>query len=249
MNSLDLLGLSIVILFTILIFFFTATRKRWPVKMRAIPAFRALGIAIERAVEGGQRIHISLGTGSLVARETAPALVGLSVLKRIISASGFSDRPTLVTTGNGALMILAQDTMQRAYQRVRASERYEPTAARMLGPTPYSYLATLPHIIKDEEVSVHILYGSFGMEGALATYFGERRDLFVISGTQDVQSQALMYALSNTTLIGEEVFAGGAYLNVHPTHRASLQAQDVVRWLLLLIILGGSILATIGDSL
>jgi hypothetical protein len=41
-----------------------------------------------------------------------------------------------------------------------------------------------------------------------------------------------MYAAAHDPLIGEELFAGGAYLDVNPMHEASLHAQDVARWII-----------------
>jgi hypothetical protein len=43
-------------------------------------------------------------------------------------------------------------------------------------------------------------------------------------------------------LIGEELYAVGAYLKTGPIHIASLRAQDLLRWVIILAILLGSIL-------
>jgi hypothetical protein len=50
-------------------------------------------------------------------------------------------------------------------------------------------------------------------------------------------------------LVGEEVFAVGAYLDVSPLHKASLRAQDVVRYLVVGAILAGALLHTLGIGL
>jgi hypothetical protein len=94
-----------------------------------------------------------------------------------------------------------------------------------------------------------MLVGSFGSEVALAADFGERQRAFVLAGTDDIQSQALLYVTAEHPLIGEEVFAGGAYLNVGPLHRASLRAEDLLRTLIVALILIGTVLRTLGDLL
>ncbi len=246
MSSSNSIAGILLLLFAVLLVVFTVMRKRWPPFFRSIGSFNLLGRAIENSVETGERIHLSLGTGNLTGRESAPALVGLSMLERIISAAAVSDRPTVVTTADGSLMILAQDTLKRSYARVRAGERYESSGARMIGATPYSYAASFPAFLQQDEVSVHIINGSFGIEGGLAASFAEQKDLFVMAGTDDLQIQALMYAVSDNSLVGEEVFAGGAYLHANPMHSASLQTEDVIRWLIIGVILAGSVLAAIG---
>jgi hypothetical protein len=240
-----LVGALVFVLFVGLLILYAVLGRRWPTVFRPIAGYEALGRAIERAVEGGERVHLSLGTGSVTGAESAPALAGLAVLGRVAAATTMSDRPAVVTAADGAMMILAQDTLRSAYRRVGASDRYQATSARMLGPTPYSYVAGLPTLLATEDVSVHMLIGSFGAEGALAADFGERQQKFVLAGTDDIQTQALLYATAENALIGEEVFAGGAYLNVGPLHPASLRAQDAVRLLIIVAILVGTLVRTI----
>ena len=246
LGSVDFLGLLVLLLFFGLLLGFAAVGRNWPTVFRPVRGFEELGTAIERAVEAGERVHLSLGTGSVIGSDCAPALAGLAMLSRVASVTTMSDKPVVVTAGDGAMTMLAQETLRSAYQQAKAGERYRPASGRMLGPTPFSYVASLPVLIASEDVSVHILAGSFGAEGALAADFGERKQAFVIAGTNDAQSQALFYATAEYPMIGEEIFAGGAYLNVGPLHRASLRAQDAVRMLIVVLILVGTVLRALG---
>jgi hypothetical protein len=247
MSAEALQGIAALAAFVLLMIGFAAADRRWPIVLRQIPAFEGLAKAIERAVEAGERVHLSLGTGSVIGPESAPALAGLSVLTRIARATSMSDRPAVATAGDGAMAILASDTLRSAYEEVGAGELYEPTSGRLLGPTPFSYVAGLPGVLDNEQVSVHMLSGSFGFEAGLAAEFGERARVYVIGGTDDVQSQALLYAVAQYPLIGEEVFAGPAYLEVGRLHKSSLRAQDAVRFALMLLIVLGVIVTTLGD--
>jgi hypothetical protein len=242
-------GIGVLLLFFALLITFAVFGRQWPVEYRRMKGFEELGTAIERAVESGERVHLSLGTGSVIGSDSAPAFAGLSILSRIATATTISDKPIVVTAGDGAMAMLAQSTLRTAYERARASERYRPIYGRMLGPTPFSYIASLPILLSTEDVSVHILTGSFGFEGALAADFGERKGAFVLAGTDDVQSQALLYVTAAEPLVGEEVFVAGAYMNVGPLHHASLRSQDIIRWLIIGTILIGTILRTLGVGL
>jgi hypothetical protein len=221
--------------------------RRWPAVFRPLPAYDDLGEAIERAVEAGERVHVSLGTGSVIGSDCAPALAGLTMVSRIAEITSASDRPVVVTAGDAAMALLAQDTLRSTYNRINASDAYSPDSGRMLGPTPVSYIANLPVLIDTEKVSVHVLAGSFGYEGALAADFGNRQNAFSLAGTDDVQSQALIYATAEEPLVGEELFAGGAYFNQHPIHRAGLRIQDLMRMILIGAILAGTIIQTLGS--
>ncbi len=249
MTAINIQGLLLLGAFVGLMLGAAAISRRWPATFRPIAAFDALGKAIERAVEAGERVHLSLGTGSVVGPESAPAFAGLAALSRIARATSMSDRPAVVTAGDGAMAILARDTLRSSYGEVGASDLYDPTSGRLLGPTPFSYVAGLPSVLTNESVSVHMLSGFYGFEAGLAAEFGERARAFVIGGTNEVQSQALLYVTAQNPLIGEEVFASGAYLGANELHRASLRAQDIIRIGLIILILLGVIMATFEDLL
>lgn len=241
-----IVGLLIVLSMVALLVGFTVLEARRRSVFRPLPGLDALGVAIEKAVEAGKRVHLSLGTGSVTGFESAPAFAGLAVLRRVAAMTSMSDKPVVATSGDGAMVLLAQDTLRSAYEEVGSRGRYEPTAARLLGPTPFSYVATLPTMLDTEDVSVHLLSGSYGPEGALAADMGERKQALVLAGTEQVQSQALLYATAQYPLIGEEVFATGAYLDVGRMHRASLRVQDLARWVIVAAILAGTLLRTLG---
>lgn len=249
MSGVNLIGLAVLILFLGLLIFFLIIGNRRPAVFRTIRGYESLKAAIERAVEAGERVHLSLGTGSVIGADSAPAYAGLVLLKSVASTTTLSDKPVLATSGDGAMAILAQDSLRSAYAEAGVEERYQALSGRMLGPTPWSYVANLPILLPSEDVSVHILAGSFGSEGALAADFGERFECFTLGGTDDAQTQALLYATAEHPLIGEEIFAAGAYMDVGNVHKASLRVQDTIRMIIVIGILIGAVLSIFGVAL
>jgi hypothetical protein len=201
------------------------------------------------AVEAGSRLHISLGRGSLTGPESATAFVGLSILERLIRSASAGDNPPVATTGDASLSILSRDTISGAYRDIGISEHYEPTSGQLTGLTPFSYAAgTLP-IVEDEKSNTHILIGHFGNEVALIADSGERKNDLTLAGTDNLPAQAILYATAQEPLIGEEVYASGAYLQTGPMHTASLRAQDIIRWILIVFILLGILFKFMGIDL
>ena len=125
-----------------------------------------------------------------------------------------------------------------------ALSNYDLSAGRVTGLTPFSFAAGTIPVIREEAVSANLLIGTFGNEIALISGAGGRRVL-TLAGTDNLPAQAILYATADEQLIGEELFAGGAYVGAGPMHIASLHAQDVIRWLLIGILtistLGGLI--------
>ena len=247
MTIIGILGLAFTLaFFGLIILFAVVGREQPPPKLRAIPAFNKLRRSIGLAVESGSRLHLSIGRGNLTGPESAVAFVALSVLERLIKLTSTSDRPPTATTGNASLAIVSQDTLIGTYRDIGISDRYTPTAGQLTGFTPLSYAAGTTPIIQDEKTNTHILIGNFGNEIALITDAGERSGDLTLAGTDNLPAQAILYATAEEPLIGEEVFASGAYLRAGLMHFASLRAQDILRWLLVIIILAGSALKIAG---
>jgi hypothetical protein len=230
-----------VIMFALLMIVFWVINRRMKGRnLRDIPSFSNLQRAIDLAVEDGKRLHISIGHGDITGPKSAAALVGLSMLKRIITIASESDKPPVATAGDGALALLAQDTLRGTYHSMGTLSHFDPNMGRATGITPFSYAAgTLP-VIYDEDVSANVLAGTFGSEVALITAAGEQNQSLTMAGADSVPAQAILYATAHEPLIGEELYAGGAYIDAGPMHTASLHAQDIMRWLLVLIMIGGA---------
>lgn len=244
----ELIALILLILFVALVIAFVVYERlrEGGRNLREIPAFARLLYAIGLAVEDGKRLHISVGTSDMTGEHSAAALAGLSILDRVARTASISDNPPVATTGDGSLSILVQDTLTGAYRGIGERSLFEPSQARLTGVTPFSYAAGAIPLIADEDVSANILAGHLGPELALITEAADRARAFTLAGTDSLPGQAVMMATAQETLIGEELFAGGAYLRAGKVHTASLRAQDVLRWLLISAILAGGILELIG---
>jgi len=240
-----ILGLIFILFFLGLMIFFAIRSRRKPTgPLRDIPAFYKLRRSVGLSVESGNRLHLSLGRGNLISTQSAVAFIGLSALARIASATSMSDRPPVATSGDGGIAILSQDTLSATSRKHRAE--FDPMSGRLSGLTPYSYAAGTLSLIHDGDVSANVLLGSFGSEVALINEAGERTGSLTLAGTDDIAAQSVIFASAHEPLIGEETYASGAYLGAGPMHVASLNAQDILRWVLAGSIVVGSILKLVG---
>ncbi len=78
------------------------------------------------------------------------------------------------------------------------------------------------------------------------TWAAEREAGFSLGGSDDLAAQAILYASAREPLVGEELYAGGAYLDAGPAHTASLRAQDFIRLGIVVVIVAGAILKFFG---
>ncbi len=240
-------GLALILVFALFIGTFALIKSTIkPTGLRLIPGLQELKKAIERSVEEGKRLHVSLGVGGLNGLPGASVLVGLSMLFRLARTAATGDCPPVATSGDGTVAILSQDVQQTAYRETGAQERYTPISGQLSGLTPWSFAAgTLP-VIFDQNVSASVLVGHFGSEVALLADASERNGNQLFAGSDSLSAQAILYAAVQNPLVGEELYAGGAYLGAGKIHIASLRAQDAFRWLLIITLLAGAVLKFTG---
>ena len=241
-----MLALGLLALAAVLLLGLTLWRRRSPAALRLINAYEQLNRSVGLAVESGTRLHISLGRGNFLTARGGSALAGLSMLRRLAERTSLSDRPPVVTSGDASLAILSQDTLQAGYRAAGAQEQYRFTTGRLAGLTPFSYAAGTLSTIHDENVSANIVLGDLGAESALLAEASDRENTSLIAASDDLAAQSVFFASSQETLIGEELFAAGAYVGAGASHEASLHVQDILRWLIILAILIGSLLKLVG---
>lgn len=244
MNS--IFGLVLVLIAAGLLLALTFIKRKSMPNFREIPAFTRLKRAIGISVEDGTRLHISLGRSGLQTPDAAPGLAGLAMLRHLSEQTSASDKPPVVTSGAADLAILTRDTLQAGYKAAGAEEIYNPATGRLTGLTPFSFAAGAIPSIRDENVSSNVLIGYFGPEVALLTDTAERTNSPTVAAAVDPATQAVLYASVDDPLIGEELFAAGAYSDAGRAHQASLQVQDIFRWAIIVILLVGSALSLLG---
>ena len=241
MIALGLVGFTAVLLLGI-----TLWHRRSPATLRPIEAYERLNRAVGLAVENGTRLHVSLGRGNFFTARAGSALAGLAMLRRLAERTSASDRPPVVTSGDASLAILSQDTLHSGYRAAGAEEQYRFSTGRLTGLTPFSYAAGTMSVEHDENVSANVVIGDLGAESGLIAEASDRQNSSLIAASDDLSAQAIFYASAQEPLIGEELFAAGAYIGAGTVHEASLQVQDILRWLIIVAIVAGSFLKFLG---
>jgi len=241
MIALAILGLAALLLLAL-----TILRRKSPAVFRTIEAYEHLKHTMGRAVEDGSRLHVSIGRGDLLSQRGGSALAGLALLRRLSERTSVGDNPPIVSSGDASLAVLSQDTLQSGYRAAGAEDQYRFTTGRLTGLTPFAFAAGTIPILSDEKVSANVMVGDLGSEAGLIAEASDRENIELIAASDNLSAQSILYASAQEPLIGEELFAAGAYMGAGASHDASLQAQDVLRWLVILAIIGGALLKLAG---
>jgi hypothetical protein len=205
---------------------------------RRIPAFDALSGLFGMAAEDGKTVHLALGDSGISDAHTAVVSSGLVVLRYLAEQGASLGTAPTVTVADPTLMVVAQDILLRAYQRKGMAAYYSSTDVHMVAPDPTAYAIGAQNAINDEDVAANVMVGHFGEEYLLLGEASAQRDIDQMVGTDDLNAHPFVVSTTDRALMGEEVFAAGAYLTERPEHIASLRLQDILRTLIVLAILG-----------
>jgi len=92
------------------------------------------------------------------------------------------------------------------------------------------------------------MIGHLGEEYLLLGEAGAQRGLIQLAGSNTVNAQPFILSTSRHALLGEEVFAAGAYLTRQPEHIASLHVQDWLRVGIIIVIVAGVLFKTLAGA-
>lgn len=206
--------------------------------LRPIGAYQRLPMAIGAAIEANRPVHMSLGSAGIGGKDTPLALATADLAYHTLRAAAIGDAPPLITMSNGAVLPLAQDTLRRAYasrgmlvRYPRGSAQWYPQGARSL-----AFAAALTGVMTDNRVLINVLGGSFGPEMALPAEAAARHRQQLFASSDQLEGQAVAYALADQPLLGEELYVAGAYLGNEPSRQAMVITLDTLRLALVAVL-------------
>ena len=236
-------AVALLLLILPILFFLTSRVRAGKIgSIRRLPGMEELPNLVGRSAETGQPLHVSVGVEGLGGSATAETWAGLTVLAQLADEAAASDTPLIVTVADPTVLPVAQDLLQRAYIRHGNPDGYDPTHVRFIAPEPLAYATGVMGMLARDQLAGNIMVGSFGDEYLLMGETGAGRGIHQVVGTADPRTLPLVYASADEALIGEEIFAGGAYASREPIQIASLLAEDWARWLVIVSILGWAVL-------
>jgi len=241
--------LTIMILLLALVVGIVATqfarRRRGGFDFREIQAYTSMPMLVGAAIEANRPLHLSPGSAGLAGNSTLLALASAELFFQVSQRSAISNVSPILTVSDSTAIPLGHDTLRRAYQSRNLVERYRRGNVRWYpsGTRSLAFAAALTATMGDDNVGANFMVGSFGPELALIADAAYRRNQPLIAASDQLEGQAVAFAVSDSPLIGEEIFAAGAYLGNESPQVGSVIAQDVLRWLLIAAIVIAAVLS------
>lgn len=250
----------ILVLFTLAsVAFLTQSARRRKGSLRPIEAYAMLPLQIGASIEADRPVHLSFGSAGIGGEATPLALASAEFFYQIVLRAATGETAPVFTMSSPTAIPLAQDTLRRAYLSRGRLDRYTGGSIQWYPAGAYSlaFAAALTGMTGNERVVSNVLAGNFGLEMALVLDAAARRDVTSIATSGRLEGQAVAYAMADYALLGEEIFAAGAYLSDQPSQIAVLTTVDVLRALVIITILilaanglaNGALFVTLGRLL
>jgi hypothetical protein len=222
--------------------------------VRKIPAFDAIEEAIARSVEMGRPVHTTFGFGSISSSMAPQYVAGLGVLAHVARLCGKYGARLIATLGVPEVIATTEEIVREGYYSAGRPELFDPAYnVRYLTDQQFAYASAVQATIVRENVGANIVVGPFYAESLIFMEAGNMVGAFQIAGTARETQIPFFVLVADYSFIGEEIFAAGALASGDRETLASIRAQDIGKFIsIVLIVLGVIALLTgfkLADSL
>jgi len=223
--------------------FISMARKGKDLYIRPIAGLEAVDEAVGRATEMGRPVLYIPG---ILDMDDVQTIAGVAILGRVARKTAEYETPLLVPVSRSVVMSAAQETVKEAYWDVGKPDAFHPEMVRYLTDDQFGYAAGVDGIMVREKPATVFFLGAFYAESLILAETGHSIGAVQIAGTAMTSQLPFFVTACDYTLIGEELFAAGAYLTEDPRLLGSLKGQDVAKGLAIAFIVIGIILESFG---
>lgn len=215
-------------------------RKGVGLQTRRVPGLDALDEGLGRAAEMGRPVHYTMGLQNFEAQTFA----SMEILKYAAAQCAKLDVRIIATNYHPAVHPVIEEVVRGAYMEAGRPDAYRADDVRYLSDNQLAYTSGVIAILEREKVAVNLLFGPFYAESLIFAEAGHAAGAMQISGTANTHQLPFLVAACDYTLIGEEMFAAGAYLSKNPVLTGSLMGQELGKYIAVALMTLGAILAT-----
>jgi len=238
-------NLLFVVVFTgVLMGSIAAARRNPHMYLRRIAGLDAVEEAIGRSTEMGRPVLYLTGSGGMSDVSTIAATV---ILGEVAKKVAQYDTTLKVPHRDPIVMAVCQEIVKEAYIEAGRPDAFKEDANFFITDDQFSYTAAVDGIMLREKPAANFFMGSYFAESLLLTETGAGTGAIQIAGTDSDHQLPFFVTTCDYTLIGEELYAAGAYLSREPVLVGTLRGQDIGKAVIMGVLVVGTALATIGS--
>ena len=230
--------LVFIVTFTALtLVFIQLARSGRKMFIRNISALDAVEESVGRATEMGRPIFFIAGLQGL----DNPATIAAINIFESIASEAIQDQTRMVAPSyDPIVMNVMQSSLKEVCIAAGRPDMYSEDDVFFVNDRQFAYVAAVDGMIARDKPATVFLQGYFYAEALILAEVAHSIGAIQIAGTSSDTQLPFFIAACDYTLIGEELFAAGAYIKKDALQLGTLKAQDLVKLLLFgLMVLGG----------
>lgn len=205
----------------VLCFYYARHRDMY---VRPIAGLEAVEDAVGRATEMGRSMLYVAGLSSIGDIATIASML---ILGHLAKRTAAYDTPILVPCYDPLVMAAEREIVREAYLEAGRPQNFRPDNIFYVTDSQFGYVAAVDGIMIREKPAANFFMGSFAAEALILAETGNASGAIQIAGTDSDTQIPFFITACDYTLMGEELYAAGAYLSRHPTLLAQLKGQDI----------------------
>lgn len=227
----------------LVLYFIRASRRGRSLYIRRIAGIQAIEEAVGRATELGRKVLYLTGAYSIDDNQT---IASLAVLRHVAGLTARYAVEIDVPSRDPLAFSAARETVQEAYLQAGRPDLFRSDMVHYVTYDQFAYTAAVTGIMVREKPAANFLIGAFQAESLLLAETGQTTGAIQIAGTAEVTQLPFFAVVCDYTLMGEELYAAGAYLSGDPAMLGSIKGQDFTKAALILVIVAGILLEILG---
>jgi hypothetical protein len=213
--------------------------------IRPIAGIQAVEEAIGRATEMGRPVLFVPGLSTI---EDVATLAALNVLARVAEKTAEYDTKILVPNRDPIVFTISQQIVREAHSAVGRPDSFDEKNIYFVSDRQFAYAAAVNGTMMREKPATNFFLGMFYAESLLLAETGNMTGAIQIAGTDAVTQLPFFIVACDYTLIGEELYAAGAYMGKDPKLVGSLKGQDYSKAVALVALLVGLVVAAVATA-
>jgi len=218
--------------------------------VRRLAGIDAITEAVGRAVEMGRPVFCSHGISDMRNATAGPqTIAGLSILSFVAKQCVDLGARLIVPVRNTEVWPVATDIVETAYKMAGKADEFNVDDVVYLSGDQFGYASNYLGMMMREKAGANIMVGAYWAESLQLAETGNRVGAMQVSGTANTHQIAFFVITTDYCLIGEEIFAAGAYVTEDPVFISSIAGQDFGRIVAVALMIVGTVLFTFGSDI
>jgi hypothetical protein len=242
-------GLLIFLLSFVLAYYFYKQAEEGKIReIRKVAGLEALDESINRAVEMGRPVLATTSYDSLASAQTLAQISGIALIRYAAFQTAKLGIPLLLPIGAADVLALVDQNYREACIEAGNAEAYNPNNVEFLTQQQWSYTTGVIETMETRKPGACIFISRFHAEALHLGIVARKIGSLMIGGTPHWGMSAFFAVTADYTLLGDEIYAAAAYVSRDAKMTSFLTAQDILKYVSLILIGIGSILLTVGSE-